>query len=540
MTGPNSRHAFHFRNERSMNHDPQMRATLRWFGLIVLVGIGLLIGLVFMLRTPPTPAARPSLGADLSRGPHELVPDSGVYYLGSDTSYGYTASYALRSPEGILVIDPGLRYDILVEMFQSLGLNPADVKHIVITHRHADHWFCVRELVAKTGAVVHAHAAEIPVLTAAADLRNYYSIYAQPLPDVPVLAQVQPLHDGDILRVGHQALEVLATPGHTPGSLCFRTTVNGYTLLFSGDTLMTLSPFEHGGDYMTRLGPKFGGDAQAYIATYERLRDTPFDLLLPGHPLLGKDFDPEAGAVTFRRTVDAKIAVLRERITARTIETRVFLDGTPKPIVDQIYYLGDSEGTAGYAVATSDGVLVFDPGRRSLDQLQTQFEALGLNLGDVAAVLLTGVSPQHAAGARAVCELTGAPLWCGLLNDSPQSTGAIRPDRQLKSLETIEFGGVRIRVFAGLPNAGADLCYALELSGRTVLVSGDSITRFSNVPPTPHADVEDAVKGNPASFAESAKQLRELPVTLLLPAHPQADDSPFFTREEWEERMTGE
>lgn len=87
---------------------------------------------------------------------------------------------------------------------------------VVTTHQHMDHWLALEEVVAKTGArpLVHADDSE----------------------GLPIDAE--PLHEGDTVRVGDCALEVIHLRGHTPGSvaLLYRDP-SGVPHLFTGDSL---------------------------------------------------------------------------------------------------------------------------------------------------------------------------------------------------------------------------------------------------------------------------------------------------------------
>jgi glyoxylase-like metal-dependent hydrolase (beta-lactamase superfamily II) len=97
-------------------------------------------------------------------------------------------------------------------------IGDADVRTVVTTHGHWDHHRALPEVVADTGAVTVAHAAD------AADL--------------PVPVQRTVTH-GDTVTVGEQSLEVIHLRGHTPGSiaLVWRGPGDAGVHLFTGDSL---------------------------------------------------------------------------------------------------------------------------------------------------------------------------------------------------------------------------------------------------------------------------------------------------------------
>ena len=94
------------------------------------------------------------------------------------------------------------------------GTNP---RYILLTHNHIDHIGALSELRSKLRIPLAAHTADGMTLS--------------PPPEIQ-------LNDGDIVSFGNIRLEVLHTPGHTPGSLCFKT---GKYLL-SGDTIFPGGP----------------------------------------------------------------------------------------------------------------------------------------------------------------------------------------------------------------------------------------------------------------------------------------------------------
>ncbi|MGE0056481.1 MAG: MBL fold metallo-hydrolase [Dehalococcoidia bacterium] len=94
---------------------------------------------------------------------------------------------------------------------------PFDVKQIVVTHRHRDHW---------AGIDVLKAGIDVPVFTHEAD-REPYAQYVSGV-----------LDQGDEVEVGGLKLKVIHTPGHTPGCICLLLGEH----LISGDTLFPGGP----------------------------------------------------------------------------------------------------------------------------------------------------------------------------------------------------------------------------------------------------------------------------------------------------------
>ncbi|MEU8317035.1 MBL fold metallo-hydrolase [Nonomuraea sp. NPDC048881] len=105
------------------------------------------------------------------------------------------------------------------------------VKAIVCTHAHNDHVNAAGRLAELTGA---------PILLHPADQVLWEQVYG------PEVAYT-PLADGEKITVGGVALEVLHTPGHSPGAVCLHVPDAG--VLFSGDTLFKGGPGATGRSY---------------------------------------------------------------------------------------------------------------------------------------------------------------------------------------------------------------------------------------------------------------------------------------------------
>lgn len=127
-----------------------------------------------------------------------------------------------------LVIDPGDEVERVQEILTRHRLQP---KCIIATHTHIDHIGGIEKLQRATGAAVMIHEADLPMYR---DLGGLSSLLGLPPP--PVAEVDQFLRDGDTVRWGSLALEVLHTPGHSPGSLSLHLPGN-QPKVFSGDTL---------------------------------------------------------------------------------------------------------------------------------------------------------------------------------------------------------------------------------------------------------------------------------------------------------------
>ena len=123
------------------------------------------------------------------------------------------------------VIDPGMDSQAVLDAVRRQGLR---VESIIITHGHFDHVFSSARFKAETGAEVVMHPNDLSLLAEVPETARFFGIKA-PVPANPDRL----VRDGDSITVGALSLEVLETPGHTPGSisLCLDDAV------FVGDTL---------------------------------------------------------------------------------------------------------------------------------------------------------------------------------------------------------------------------------------------------------------------------------------------------------------
>jgi glyoxylase-like metal-dependent hydrolase (beta-lactamase superfamily II) len=162
------------------------------------------------------------------------------------------------------VIDPGGEAVRILTTAQSAGLA---VAQILLTHAHFDHMAAAAGLMQATGAPLFVHPAEQPLLAAGGGA----TLFGFPAPDVP--AAVSHLADGQDIAIGDVVLQVIHTPGHSPGSVCFYAASEG--ILFDGDVLFA------NGIGRTDLP---GGQYATLMQSLERLMSLPdATVVYPGH-----------------------------------------------------------------------------------------------------------------------------------------------------------------------------------------------------------------------------------------------------------------
>jgi glyoxylase-like metal-dependent hydrolase (beta-lactamase superfamily II) len=163
----------------------------------------------------------------------ELAP--GLFAVQLVSSRGFL----ITEPE-LTLIDAGLPGSRrpLERYLARLGRSMSELRRIVCTHGHPDHIGGVREMTADTEAEVLMHPADIAglkvTLREAWNARGRGKLIAW-FTRGPHAAT--PIHDGEELPV-LGGLQVIHTPGHTPGSVCFY--APKHRILFTGDVLQVI------------------------------------------------------------------------------------------------------------------------------------------------------------------------------------------------------------------------------------------------------------------------------------------------------------
>ena len=149
-----------------------------------------------------------------------------------------------------VVIDPGDDVERILEILDHYKL---DLKKTDHTHGHLDHIGAAGLLRQERGARAHIHSGDLPLWRSYTEQAALFGMPGRDLPEPDVLVK-----EGDVIRSGSISLEVMESPGHTPGSICFRMDPpggeGGDPVLFSGDTLFWKGIGRTdlwGGDYRT-------------------------------------------------------------------------------------------------------------------------------------------------------------------------------------------------------------------------------------------------------------------------------------------------
>lgn len=126
-----------------------------------------------------------------------------------------------QSTKNAILIDPGDEYGVIKKFLEKKGLFP---KFILHTHGHIDHIQADNEF----NLPVYVHKGDLPLLLEPE--KNLSSFFGNPF---RVKLTPKTLSDGEDIVVDDLKLQVLHTPGHTPGGICLRSD----KAVFTGDTL---------------------------------------------------------------------------------------------------------------------------------------------------------------------------------------------------------------------------------------------------------------------------------------------------------------
>jgi glyoxylase-like metal-dependent hydrolase (beta-lactamase superfamily II) len=148
-------------------------------------------------------------------------------------------AWVIGDDEEVIVIDPGEEPD---GVFQTVG--DREILAVICTHGHPSH---------VAAAVEVAERDEAPVALHPADRLHWRAVHPEADPEIEMA-------DGGLFEVSDVQLEVIHTPGHTPGSVSLYCA--DLEAVFTGDTLLAAGPAPHEGEFpdfprqLTAIGEK--------------------------------------------------------------------------------------------------------------------------------------------------------------------------------------------------------------------------------------------------------------------------------------------
>lgn len=211
-------------------------------------------------------------------------------------------AYLIQGDKGWLLVDSGWNtnqaFSALGKQLREVGIGFEDISQIVITHFHPDHYGLAGRVVELSGAKVALHAVEKAfidsryvnmdsLLNETAALLRAHGVPEAELPHlqkasvgvrqfvVPISPETT-LHGGELIHHGRFDLEVVWTPGHSPGHVCLYE--RAQKILLSGDHILP-NTFPNVG-----LHPQSGDDPLGnYLRSLAAVDALDVDLVLPAH-----------------------------------------------------------------------------------------------------------------------------------------------------------------------------------------------------------------------------------------------------------------
>ncbi len=264
---------------------------------------------------------------------------------------GHLNSYLVRSEGKNLLIDTGLdfpqAFQVLRNGLKKAGVKNEDMIEILLTHFHADHVGLIGRIRKTTGnfkLMIHRVEAELSrVIVGGSEeyrekmkafletngapsslvrnLERFHPAFQTPEAYKELATASVSLEDNQVIPVGDHNLQVLWTPGHSPGHICLYET--SLKILFSGDHLLpNITP--HVAKFLEDMNP-----LKDYMKSLDRTRKLEVDVVLPAHEKTFKNHRLRIRQLKLHH--NQRLAQLRDKLKARsstayTLASRIHWD----------------------------------------------------------------------------------------------------------------------------------------------------------------------------------------------------------------------
>ncbi len=201
-----------------------------------------------------------------------------LYYVGDKR----VCSHLIDTGDGLILFDAGYQhtFHMLVESIYELGFKPKDVKYLIISHGHFDHFGACNEFRSLYKCKTFMSKEDCDMLRNTPDA-SLISICPNPYASLPIIDHE--FLDGEIIQLGNTAIKCVLSPGHSPGTTSFFFDVLdnekiykiGY---FGGTGFLTLYK-----DYLNKYGIDLNLRNE-FTKTLQKLKTIKVDVMLGNHP----------------------------------------------------------------------------------------------------------------------------------------------------------------------------------------------------------------------------------------------------------------
>ena len=258
--------------------------SLSWTVMLALTSLVVAVAQAAPAPLPPMDAARRAQ-INAPHAPFKIY--GNTYYVGTQ---GLTA-VLITSDFGHVLIDGGLPESApqIAANIASLGFKISDVKAILNTHVHFDHAGGLAELQKRSGAAVYVRRPSEAVLRTGKNASDDPQFSAKP-PAVPAVGTLWLVSDQQLLGVGSNRLQAVATPGHTPGGTSWTWDACEGTQCLKMVFADSLAPMA-GPGFMFGNSKSYPSVLADYELSFSRLESLPCDVLITPTPEGAKLFE---------------------------------------------------------------------------------------------------------------------------------------------------------------------------------------------------------------------------------------------------------